>query len=380
MEKKKTIIKIVVLIVLILAIMIISSVYVTDSNFRLYVDRFLNKEVYENNLKTIEISSEDNPVIHAYDKYIVVLTKGVLKSYDKSANNVSSLDVNITSPMMDSNEKYLVIGENGGKNFCVIRENELLWQESVDGSISKITINSNGYVSVIVTNTTYKSVVIAYNPEGVELFKTYLSSTYALSSDISNNNRYLAIGEVDYSGTIIKSKVKIISIDLAKNDPENSIINSYESEPGEVITSLNYQIGDNVYCMFSNYIQKVNHNENERILDFNENTLFADIYTKNSLVIFEKQSSGLLTNEYQIRIINLSTKKETLYFEDLSLIKSLKTSGDNIVLNFINSVQVLTKKGWLSKKYTSTKEIKDIIVAEQIVGIIYKDKIEIIDL
>lgn len=380
MEKKKIIIKVAVFSVLVLLIIIASALYVTDSNFRLSVDKFFNKEVSENNLKTIEISSEDNPVVHAYDKYIVVLTKGVLKSYDKMSNNVSSLDINITSPMMSSNEKYLVVGENGGKNFCVIRENELLWQGSVDGAISKITVNANGYVSVIVTNTTYKSVVIAYNSDGVELFKTYLSSTYALSSDISNNNRYLAIGEVDYTGTIIKSKVKIISIDLAKNDPENSIINSYESEPGEVITSLNYQIGDNVYCMFSNYIQKVNHNENERIIDFNENTLFADIYAKNSLVVFEKQSSSLLNNEYQIKIINLSTKKESLYVEDLTLIKSLKTSGDNIVLNFINSVQVLTKKGWLSKKYTSTKEIKDIVVGEQIVGILYKDKIEIIDL
>lgn len=380
MERRKTIIKIVLISILSIAIIIISALYVTDSNFRLSIDKLLDREIYENNLKNIEVSSEDNPIIHSYDKYIVVLSKGVLKCYDKNASNVSSVDVNITSPMMNSSEKYLVIAEKGGKNFCVIYENELLWSGSVEGSISEININSNGYVSVIVTNTTYKSVVVAYNNEGIELFKTYLSSTYALCSDISNNNRYLAIGEVDYTGTIIKSKVKIISIDLAKNDPENSIINSYESETGEVITSLNYQIGDTVCCVFSNYVQNVNHNGNERVLDFNENTLFADIYAKNSLVIFEKQSSGLLTSEYQIRIINLSTKKETLYFEDLKLIKSLKTSGDNIVLNFVNSVQILTKKGWLSKKYTSSKEIKDIIVSEQIVGIVYKDKIEIIEL
>lgn len=380
MEKRKTIIKIVIISIIVLGLIIVSSLYVTDSNFRLSVDKFLNKELSENNLKTIEISSEDAPVVHAYNKYIAVLTKGVLKCYDKSGSNISSIDVNITSPMMNSADKYLVIGENGGKKFCVIYENELLWQGGVEGAISKININSNGYVSVIVTNTTYKSVVLVYNPKGVELFKIYLSSTYALCTDISNNNRYLAIGEVDYSGTIIKSKIKIISMDLAKNDPENSIINSYESEAGEVITNLNYQIGDNAYCMFSNYIQNVNHNGNERIVDFNENTLFADINAKNSLVIFEKQSSGLLSNEYQIRIMNLSTKKEVLYFEDLSLIKSLKTSGENIALNFVNSVQILTKKGWLSKKYTSTKEIKDIIVAEDIAGIIYKDKIEIIKL
>lgn len=380
MERRKTIIKIVFVSILVFATIIIASLYVTDSNFRLSVDKMFNREVYENNLKSIEISSEDNPIVYSYDKYIVVLSKGVLKCYDKTGKNVSSVEVNITSPMMKSNEKYLVIGEKGGKNFCVVYENELLWKGSIEGSISQININSNGYVSVIVTNTTYKSVVIAYNDEGIELFKTYINSTYALNTAISNNNRYLAIGEVDYSGTIIKSKVEIISIDLAKNDPKNSIVNTYESEPGEVITAINYHIGDNLYCVFSNYVQKVNHNGNERVVDFNENTLFADIYAKNSLVIFEKQSSNLLTSEYQIRIINLSTKKESLYFENLRLIKTLKTSGENIVLNFVNSVQILTKKGWLSKKYTSTKEIKDILVSEYIVGIVYKDKIEIIEL
>ncbi|MBP3597061.1 MAG: hypothetical protein J6J60_06660 [Clostridia bacterium] len=378
--EKRTIIKIVLISIISIAIIIVSSLYVTDANFRLSIDKIFNRAIYENNLKSIEISAEDSPIVYSYDKYIVVLSKGVLKCYDKTAKNVSSIEVNITSPMMKSNGKYLVIGEKNGKNFCVIYENELLWSNSVEGSISEININDNGYVGVIVTNTTYKSVVIAYNNDGVELFKTYINSTYALNCDISNNNRYLAIGEVDYSGTIIKSKVEIISIDLAKNDPRNSIINSYESEPGEVITSLNYHIGDNVYCVFSNYVQKVNHNGNERIVDFNENTLFADIYTKNSLVLFEKQSSGIFSSEYQIRIINLSTKKENLYFENLKLIKSLKTSGENIVLNFVNSVQVLTKKGWLSKKYTSTKEIKDIVVSEKIVGIVYKDKIEIIEL
>lgn len=380
MEKRKTIIKIIICSIIIISIVIISALYVTNSDFRLSIDRMLNKEISENNLKTIEINSEDNPKAYAYDKYIVVLEKGVLKSYDKTANEITSIDISITNPIIDSNSGYLVIGEKGGKNFCVIYQNEVLWQSKIEGSISKITVNPNGYVSIIVTNTTYKSLVIAYNNKGTELFKTYLSSTYAICSDISNNNRYLAIGEVDYSGTIIKSKVKIISIDLAKNDPKNSIVNSYESQSGEVITNINFQTGDNAYCMFSNYIERVNQNENERVIDFNDNMLFADIYLKNNLVLFEKQSSGIFSCDYQIRIINLSTKKEILYFQDLNLIKSLKTSNNNIILNFVNSVQILTKNGWLSKKYTSTKEIRDIVVSDEIVGIMYKDKIEIIDL
>ena len=380
MEKRKKMIKLIILSVIMITLVIISSLYLTNIKFRESIDKFFQKEVSEEKLNLIEINSEDNPTVYAYDQYIVVLAKGTLKSYNKNGSIVSTNEINITSPMMNSNGKYLVIAEKNGKKFCVIYDNNMLWQASVDGTISKININPNGFVSVIVKNTTYKSIVITYNNEGIELFKSYSAYNYALCSDISNNNRYLAIGEVDYSGTIIKSLIKIISIDLAQNSPKDSTINTYESEPGEIITDINYQIGDNAYCKFSKYIQKVNINSNERVLDITDDMLFADINLKNSLVIFEKHSSGLLSVDYQIKIINLATKKETLYFQDLSLINSLKTSGNNIGLNFLNSVQILKKSGWLSKRYTSKKEIKDVIVASDIAGIIYKDKIEIIGL
>ena len=380
MENKKRIVKIIIYAIIITILVIISSLYITNMEFRTSIDKIFNKELSENDLNFIEINSENNPTIYAYDEYIVVFSKGVLKSYDKEGDIVATNDLTLTSPMMNSNGKYLIVAENGGKRFCVLYDNNIVWQGSCDGAISKININPNGYVSIIVTNTTYKSLVVTYNPEGIELFKTYLSSTYAICSDISNNNRYLAIGEVDYTGTIIKSIVEIVSFDLAKNDPSNSIINRYESESGEVLTDLNYQLSDNVYCKFSKYVQKVNNSGNERVLDINDNMLFVDINLRNSIVVFEKTVSNLLASEYQVKIINLTTKKESLYFQDLSLINILKTSNENIGLNFVSSVQILKKSGWLSKKYTSIKEIKDLIISDKIAGIVYKDKIEIIDL
>ena len=36
--------------------------------------------------------------------------------------------------------------------------------------------------------------------------------------------------------------------------------------------------------------------------------------------------------------------------------------------------------GWLIKKYTSTREIKDIVICDNLAGIIYKDKIELVNI
>ena len=55
-----------------------------------------------------------------------------------------------------------------------------------------------------------------YDNKGDELFKTFLKSTRVVSTSISEDNKYLAIAEIDTSGTIIQSNIKIISIENGK--------------------------------------------------------------------------------------------------------------------------------------------------------------------
>ena len=73
------------------------------------------------------------------------------------------------------------------------------------------------------------------------MFNTYLSSTRAVDVSISNDNKYLAIAEVDTSGTMIQSSIKVISIDKASTDPTNSLENTYKGEENKLITNIKYQ-------------------------------------------------------------------------------------------------------------------------------------------
>lgn len=66
--------------------------------------------------------------------------------------------------------------------------------------LSQISINKNGYVAVTVVDTSYKTVIEMYDNQGNRLFKTFLSSTRVISTTISNDNKYLAIAEIDTSG------------------------------------------------------------------------------------------------------------------------------------------------------------------------------------
>ena len=354
--------------------------YIADENFRNSFDtHILKKELSESNLSTIEINSDTNPYIYSYDKYITVLSKNKFLEYTSDGNIHASLDVNISVPLIDSDGSYLVLAEKEGQKLYLISGNNILWQDNIEGKISKVRVNKNGYVSIIITNTTYKSVIVVYRTDGTELFRRYLASNYALCTDISDNNKYLAIGEVDYSGTIINSYVNVISIQLAQSNPNNSIVNTYQSESGEIITNINYFDKDSAMCMFNSYIQKVTSTNNERIYDVNTNDLFIDINLDNNIGIVRKQSSGMFSYEYELAIRSLNNN-ESLYILDKDVPKNIIVKHNLIALCFGNELKIVNTNAWLLKNYTSSKEIKNIVLGDSIAGIIYKNKIEIINL
>lgn len=380
-QYKDAIMKVFILVFIATLIIIAIARYITDEDFRYDIDtNLLKKEISEENLNTIEIDSDTNPSIFAYDKYITVLSKNKLSEYTSDGKVAAELDVNISVPLVATNEKYMVLAEKDGQRIYLISGSNILWQDNLEGSISRVNVNKNGYVSVIIKTTIYKSVVIFYDSNGVEVFRTYLSSNYAVCTSISTNNKYLAIGEVDYSGTIIKSYVKILSVDLAQTDPDNSVIYSYESENGEIITNINYQTKDTAICMFNNYVQKVSLDSNERLYDIASDDIFVDTNLKEGYVVVDKQSSGLFSYEYELTIKSANNKTENLYILNSDLPKTINVSGNIMALNLGNEVQVINSNGWLLKKYMSSKQISNVVVGDTIVGIIYKNKIEIINL
>lgn len=380
-KSKETIMKVFVLVFIATLIIIAIARYITDEDFRYNIDtNLLKKEISEENLNTIEIDSDTNPSIFAYDKYIAVLSKNKFSEYTSDGKIAAELDVNISVPLVATNDKYMVLAEKDGQRIYLISGSNILWQNDLEGSISRVNVNKNGYVSVIIKTTIYKSVVVFFNNNGVEIFRSYSSSNYAVCTSVSTNNKYLAIGEVDYSGTIVKSYVKIFSVELTQTDPDNSIIYTYESENGEIITNINYQSKDAAICMFNSYVQKVSLESNERLYDIIADDIFVDTNLSEGFVVVDKQSSGFFSYEYELTIKSTTNKTENLYILNSDLPKTINVSGNIMALNLGNEVQIINSNGWLLKKYISGKQISNVVVGDTIVGIVYKNKIEIINL
>ena len=255
----------------------------------------------------------------------------------------------------------------------------IVWQGNVDGTIQKINVNKNGYVSVIEKGTSYKNIIITYNNEGREQFKTYLSSNSAIATDISDDNLYLAIAEIDTSGAIIKSSIKIISIDKAKKDPTNSIEKNISAQQGDLITNIKYQEKNKLLCIYDNSIHIIENGEDKQLITIDNKTNIADVSAKNSIVYSKEKSSGFLSTSTEIIIKNISNENEINYEVD-STIKFLRVYENNIAINLGTEADFINRFGWVQKKYKSSQEITQIVLGSSLAGVIYRDRIEIINL
>jgi len=374
--KKK--IKIAAIILVTILIILCLGFYIGNAEFRSFFDRYiLRKEIVENNVTSIDISTMENPSIYAYDKYITILNKNKLTTYSSSGKKEYEHDISVSDALYASNNRFLVVAQKNGQNLYLISESNLLWQTEIEGEIKKINVNKNGYVSVIISGSSYKTVVATYSPAGKELFKTYLSSTIAIDTSISNDNKYLAIAEISTSGTLIQSNIKIISVEKAQSDPTNSVIYTHNEELNKLITDIEYQDKNKLVILWDNGINVLYEQNETQSVSFEENkTTFASINLDNYGVYTIERTTGLFNTNTQLILKNISADKENIYTAE-GTVKDIKTCGNKIALNLGSRVDFVNTNGWLVKKYVSEKEVKDIVIAENVAGIVYKDKIEI---
>lgn len=379
-NKKKIVILTIIIVFIVIAIITI-GLYSTNDKAREWIDKnIFRKEVLQDKVATIDLKENQDSNIYAFNKYIGILNKTKFSIYNSTGSQEKTLDLQISNPIWGSANRFLAIAENKGKKVYLISDKDIAWEAEVEGNISQVHVNKNGYVAVVIVDTSYKTVIKTYNPQGKELFNTYLSSTRAVDVSISNDNKYLAIAEVDTSGTMIQSSIKVISIDKASTDPTNSLENTYKGEENKLITNIKYQNKNKLVCMYTDSIHQIENGEDITLIDNqNKKVIFQSVNLVNGACSIEEKSSGLFTADSLVNIVNIENHEIKQYTAS-SVTKELYTYGNIIAINLGTEVEFISTDGWLVKRYVANQEITNIVVSDNIAGIIYRDKIEIINL
>ena len=379
---KKKIIIISLIIIFIIFILTVAIIYTKNDTFRNWIDKnILRKEVNQENLVSIEIKENDNPTVYALNQYIGILNKNEFKIYNNTGKEEKTLNLTITTPIISSNNRYIAIGEDNGQKLYLIADKDIVWETNIEGNISNIVVNQNGYVAVAITNTINKTVVSVYDPKGNELFKTFYASNRVGDISISNDNKYLAVAEIDTSGTIIKSNIQIISIDAATSNSENKIVRKFEGENNSLISNIEYQEKNKLACLYTDKIDVISEDGNvETVMNNKEKkNSFSSVELSNNTITVEEESSGLFTADSIVTILNTDSKNTTTYKVE-AIAKEIYTSKNKIGLNLGTEIEFISTNGWLVKRYMSNQEITKVTMTDSIAGIVFRDRVEIVNL
>ena len=374
LNKKKILAVIIIILILILTITF-TILYRNNADIRYFFDEYVfRKNITENTLPKISIEDSNT---YAYGNFVIRLEQNTLNFYDKSANKLFSLDIEISKPIFESSGDFLCVAEKNGSKVYLIRHKNIVWQKDIEGKISNLTVNKNGYIALSISDTTYKTICKIYNDKGNELFTSYLSKSYIVDSAISDDNKYLALAETNFSGIAIQSNIKIISIDKALSNSTDTIQYNYIAPIDDFIVNIKY-CNNNLVCIYDNHIDIIKDNSTSEITNFkNSNILFADI--NNKLIQIEKTSNGMLDSSFELQIVDISTSDKKVYPLDREP-KSVHVFGNIVAINFGTEILFINNYGWLVKNYISSQEVQNIVLSNDLAGIIFKDKVEFLSL
>lgn len=122
----------------------------------------------------------------------------------------------------------------------------------------------------------------------------------------------------------------------------------------------------------------MNEKESKKVFEMTDATAYADINMKSGFVRVDKETSSVFKSDYRLKISDNGAKERVYIIE--GNIKNIKSKDKRIAIHLGTKVEFINEKGWLQKRYKSSQEIKDVVVSGKLGAIIYKTKIDIIDL
>lgn len=377
-RKNRKMIKFTIITLIAIIILVFIALYMANKSFSSFIDTYiLKKRISENDANSLTIDTDNLSLIYAYDKSLVVYSDGSINFYNTDAKQTGNIEMTLSKPIADSEDKYLALADYGLQKVCLIKSNSLVWQKDIEGKISKVSVNKQGYVAVSVTGTTYESIVMLFNENGDLLFSKYLS-TYVIDVDISDDSKYIAIAEVDNSTILPVTKIEMVSVGLASTSSENATINTYEAESNKLLTGMNFQSKNVLVCSFEDYVLKMTDSSSDRLYEFSDLTAYLEVDSRKGFVRIDKEESSVFKSDYRLKITNENNSEKVYIIE--GSIKSLVCKDNRIALNLGKEVQFIDNNGWLVKNFIGNQEVKSVLVSNKIGIIVFKDKISIVNL
>ena len=219
-------------IIISIAILLVIGLGLLEYYFHDEIEKYFREEkwIYSDPYvgKTIEIATE-----YEGGKNLFSVLDGNLNVYNNTLDNIYNENLNTQDIIFKSKDKYTIIASAEKKFAKLFKKEAKIWDNTFDFDIKNVSVNKNGFVTISFVKIGVKSGVKLFSNEGQEIINIYLSSTYAVDTELSNDNTTLYVAEANLSGINATSLVKIVDVATEKYD-EIKLNND------EIITDIEY--------------------------------------------------------------------------------------------------------------------------------------------
>lgn len=308
-----------------------------------------NKNLSDDKVASIETIASGGSS-YAYvscGRYLYVSSGQDITVYDASGQAVHKEIIEITDPVTANNLEIALIGDRNGKTVYMYKGLKRIALLELTGYIRYMTVNNDGYISVLCDDNGAYSKVSFYNPSGKKICDIYKRESMAVNAMVLSSGKEYVINSVRTSGTDIESNLEFSDFLSETADA------GYIAE--DTLYSVLFSLGDS-YILVGN---------EEGIYCFDRNATLAwkaepgqmigVAPIRNGLTYAYRNSSGACTVVFCDQTGQIL--HEYTYGTD---IVNIRTYDDIAAINYGREIIFFNAEGTLLKRYSSKSDILDV--------------------
>ena len=316
---------------------------------------------------------ESGASVSAYGRGFFHITKDGISYISPTGQTQWSSVLNVTAPIYAAEGDIVAVSEYRSRNISVFNSKGEMYAKSLDNPIMSFSINKNGYLSVTTQNNEFY-IVEVFNERGEWRSGANFRerNIFPIATDISDDNRYLAISLLNIGGVQMSSEVVMVHLGSEALDFTDGIFASSGIQEDCLIGVIKFMEGNNLIWASDKQI-------NCAIIENNGGARFShkwDLALSNKLDHISFNDGKSISLALGEPLINRdSVDIGTVYQYSLSkeLLSSSKTGGrvtylfssmDATIIGNDRLFRAVNRNGGTIWSYNATRDVRQIVFFE----------------
>lgn len=326
---------------------------------------------------SIPYDSKERPVFQVYDGMLIRGTKDGICGLNKKGEQLWKINAVLNNPILKPVGSKLLVLDIGGKEIFVLKENNILWQNAVDGNIINASISASGHVAVVHESEGYRCTIRVYDPMGTEMFSRYIDKKFVISADVSPAGDLFVINSIDASGAEINPQLQFFNIHGDPREPFAAI----SLRINEIFPFIWYRNDNSIFAVSDISLLYYDRGRKEQWSQQYER-VSSTCPVGDKYIAAAVRNDGDLTFlkgiSTEVAVFDIRGQKTASCYIDGDVI-NLRAYSNIIAVNAVREAYFIDVKGNLIGKYTPKSDIIDICLFSKVeAAVITKSSVDIV--